>query len=152
MAALGLYGSGTSTGMVTYNSLLQAHVPSHHRGRVSASFDMIWQTGRLLSLGLGGLTADGLGIQAVYLLGGALLLLAGLTGLTGLRSIKTKASGGHSVKSPASRWYMPCPPSGPERPGSAPPPLPELREQWSPRPAQTAAITRAGRLRARRAP
>ena len=41
--------------------------------------------GRLASLGLGGLTADALGIQAVYLLGGVLLLLAGTTGLIGLR-------------------------------------------------------------------
>src|SRR5205823_2367750 len=57
-AALALYGVGTSTGMVTYNSLLQAEVPSQNRGRVFAGFDMIWQTGRLASLGLGGVTAD----------------------------------------------------------------------------------------------
>jgi len=51
MAALGLYGVGTSTGMVTYNSLLQAEVPSNKRGRVFAGYDMIWQTGRLISSG-----------------------------------------------------------------------------------------------------
>ncbi len=84
MTALGLYGIGTSTGMVTYNSLLQAHVPGHLRGRVFAAFDMLWQTGRLASIALGGLTADALGIQAVYLLGGLLLLLAGTTGLARL--------------------------------------------------------------------
>jgi len=84
MAALGLYGVGTSTGMVTYNSLLQAEVPGQNRGRVFAGYDMIWQTGRLASLGLGGLAADALGIQAVYLLGGLLLLLAGTIGLAGL--------------------------------------------------------------------
>ena len=86
MAVLGLYGAGTSTGMVTYNSLLQAEVPSHHRGRVFAGFDMIWQAGRLASIGLGGLIADTLGIQAVYLLGGLLLLLAGSLGLAGLQA------------------------------------------------------------------
>jgi predicted MFS family arabinose efflux permease len=88
MAALGLYGVGTSTGTVTYTSLLQAEVPAPSRGRVFAGFDMIWQTGRLISLGLGGLAADALGIQAVYLLGGALLLLAGSIGLAGLRTLK----------------------------------------------------------------
>jgi MFS family permease len=93
MAALGLYGVGTSTGMVTYNSLLQAEVPGHHRGRMFAGFDMIWQTGRLASLGLGGLTADALGIQAVYVLGGVLLLLAGAIGLAGLRTVKSARSG-----------------------------------------------------------
>jgi MFS family permease len=87
MAALGLYGVGTSTGMVTYNSLLQAEVPAASRGRVFAGFDMIWQAGRLASLGLGGVAADVLGIQAVYLLGGALLLLAGSIGLAGLRTL-----------------------------------------------------------------
>ena len=36
-AALTLYGAGTSTGMVTHSSLLQAEVPAEHRGRVFAS-------------------------------------------------------------------------------------------------------------------
>lgn len=89
MAALGLYGVGTSTGMVTYHSLLQAEIPAPNRGRVFAGFDMIWQTGRLISLGLGGLAADALGIQAVYLLGGSLLLLAGTLGLAGLQALRS---------------------------------------------------------------
>ncbi len=88
MAALGLYGVGTAAGMVTYNSLLQAEVPAQNRGRVFAGFDMIWQTGRLASLGLGGAAANAFGIQAVYLLGGVLLLLAGTIGLAGLRSAR----------------------------------------------------------------
>ena len=49
---------------------------------------MIWQTGRLVSLALGGLAADTLGIQAVYLLGGLLLLSARSIGLAGLRPIE----------------------------------------------------------------
>jgi MFS family permease len=81
MGALVAYGVGTSTGMVTYNSLLQAEVPAPARGRVFASFDLTWQVGRLASLVLGGLAADQLGIQAVYLLGGVLLLAAGTAGL-----------------------------------------------------------------------
>ncbi len=82
IGALAAYGVGTSTGMVTYNSLLQAEVPAPAHGRVFASFDLTWQTGRLASLVLGGLAADQFGIQAVYLLGGALLLAAGTAGLT----------------------------------------------------------------------
>lgn len=84
VTALGLYGIGTSTGMVTYNSLLQAEVPDHARGRVFAGMDMIWQTGRLASILIGALAADTLGIQAVYALGGSLLLIAGTLGLTGM--------------------------------------------------------------------
>jgi MFS family permease len=82
--ALAAYGVGTSTGMVTYNSLLQAEVPAQGRGRVFAAFDMTWQAGRLASLALGGVVADQLGVQAVYVLGGALLLVAGTGGLAGL--------------------------------------------------------------------
>lgn len=73
--------------MVTYNSLLQAEIPAQNRGRVFAGFDMIWQTGRLASIGLGGVTGDALGIQAVYILGGTLLVHAGGIGLAGLRPL-----------------------------------------------------------------
>ena len=75
-AALAVYGLGTSTGAVTFNSMLQATVPDAVRGRVMATFDITWQTGRLASLGIGGLLADQLGIRAVYYLGGVLLILA----------------------------------------------------------------------------
>ncbi len=84
MAALLAYGIGTSTGAVTFNSLLQAETPQPLRGRVFAGFDMLWQTGRLLSLLLGGLLADTLGIRAVYYLGAALLLAAAVLGHAGL--------------------------------------------------------------------
>src|SRR5215217_1446120 len=84
MGALVVYGVGTSTGMVTYNSLLQAEVAPEVRGRVFAGFDLLWQAGRLASLVLGGVAADALGIRAVYYLGGALLLVAGAIGFAGL--------------------------------------------------------------------
>jgi MFS family permease len=84
LGALAVYGVGTSTGMVTYNSLLHAEVPAPARGRVYAAFDMTWQSGRLASLALVGGDADQRGIQAVYLLGGGLLLLAGSLGLVAL--------------------------------------------------------------------
>jgi MFS family permease len=78
--ALAAYGLGTSTGTVTFNALLQAHVPDALRGRVFASFDLLWQSGRLASIALGGLAADRLGIRAVYYLAGLLLLAAALSG------------------------------------------------------------------------
>jgi predicted MFS family arabinose efflux permease len=84
MGALAAYGVGTSTGMVTYNALLQAEVGPEARGRVFAGFDLLWQAGRLTSLALGGVTADALGIRAVYYLGGLLLLVAGTIGFAGL--------------------------------------------------------------------
>jgi hypothetical protein len=40
LAALVTYGLGTSSGAVTFNSLLQAHTPPEARGRVFASFDV----------------------------------------------------------------------------------------------------------------
>lgn len=86
LAALAVYGLGTSTGAVTFNSLLQAHTPAHARGRIFASFDLFWQLGRLVSLLVGGLLAAALGITAVYYLGGALLLLAAGIGWVGLRA------------------------------------------------------------------
>jgi predicted MFS family arabinose efflux permease len=93
MGALGIYGVGTSTGMVTYNSLLQAEVAPEARGRVFAGFDLLWQAGRLTSLVLGGVAADALGIRAVYYLGGVLLLVAGAAGFAGLPQTRERGDG-----------------------------------------------------------
>jgi MFS family permease len=89
VGALGVYGVGTSTGMVTFNSLLQAETTPATRGRVFASFDAIWQLGRLVSLAVGGLLADAVGITAVYYLGGVLLLAAGAAGFARAGTVKT---------------------------------------------------------------
>jgi MFS family permease len=83
--ALLFYGLSTSTGNVTFTSLVQSRVPEDLRGRAFAGFDMLWQTGRLLSLIGGGLLADAVGIRAVYLLGGLLLLTAAAVGAIGAR-------------------------------------------------------------------
>lgn len=78
---LGAYGMSTSTGMVAYQSTLQTAVDADVRGRAFALYDVLWNGARLLSLGLGGILADAVGIQAVYALGGALLLMAATFGL-----------------------------------------------------------------------
>ena len=85
VAASAFYGLGTSTGNVTFATLIQTHVPPELRGRVFSAFDLIWQSMRLVSLLLGGYLANTLGIRAVYYTGGALLLVAALTGLSAAR-------------------------------------------------------------------
>lgn len=74
-AALVICGLSTSTGSVTFSSLVQSRVPEQLRGRAFAGFDVLWQSGRMLSLLGGGLLADAdaVGIRAVCLLGGLLL-------------------------------------------------------------------------------
>jgi len=78
--ALVFYGLSTSAGNVTFSSLIQSRVPEDLRGRAFSGFDVIWQTGRLISLLAGGLLVDLAGVQLVYLLGGALLLTAAAVG------------------------------------------------------------------------
>ena len=80
LTSLGFYGIGTSTGNVTYNTVLQTTTPDRFRGRVFAFYDIVWQTGRLISIGAGGILADQLGIRGVYIMGGLLLLAAGTAG------------------------------------------------------------------------
>ena len=80
LAALGVYGLATNTGGVTFNTLLQQAVPDHSRGRVFAFFDVVWQIGRLASVAVGGVLADGLGVRGVYVVAGVLLLGAGAVG------------------------------------------------------------------------
>lgn len=78
--ALALYGLATNTGGVTFNTLLQRAVSDRTRGRTFAFFDVVWQSGRLSSVALGGLVADWLGVGAVWIIAGVLLLAAGALG------------------------------------------------------------------------
>lgn len=80
---LGAYGMSTSTGMVAYQATLQTAVPADVRGRAFALYDVLWNAARLVSLGLGGLLADAIGIRAVYIVGGLLLLAAAGVGFLG---------------------------------------------------------------------
>ncbi len=92
--ALLFYGLSTSTGNVTFSSLVQSWVPEDLRGRAFAGFDALWQTGRLLSLLGGGLLADAYGIRVVYLLGGVLLMTAAAVG--SLAALNIAPTGGGS--------------------------------------------------------
>jgi MFS family permease len=86
MLILFVYGLNTSTGMVVFSSTVQGVVPDTVRGRVFTLLDVSWNTMRLLSLAVGGLVVDTLGIQPLFWGGGALLALAGVLGLVLLGS------------------------------------------------------------------
>jgi len=81
LVILFVYGLNTSTGMVASTTILQTVIPDRVRGRVFTLLDVTWAAMRLASLGLGGLLADRIGISAVYVVGGLLLVLAGVLGL-----------------------------------------------------------------------
>jgi MFS family permease len=91
-ALLGLYGINTSSGMVAFQTLVQREVPSGIRGRVFALLDVVWQTGRLTSIAIGASLAASIGIRALFVLGGAFLILAGAVGFAGLRGRSRTAS------------------------------------------------------------
>jgi len=81
LVLLFVYGLNTSTGMVVFNSTVQGAVPDDVRGRVFTLLDVTWSAMRLISLGIGGLIVDALGIRELFWGGGGLLALAGILGL-----------------------------------------------------------------------
>lgn len=81
LVLLFVYGLNTSTGMVVFNTTVQGAVPDAVRGRVFTLLDVTWSLMRLVSLALGGVLVDVLGIRPLYWLGGTLLALAGVLGL-----------------------------------------------------------------------
>lgn len=81
LVILFVYGLNTSTGMVVFSSTIQGVVPDKVRGRVFTLLDVTWNAMRLLSLALGGILVDTVGIRPLFWLGGTLLTLAGLLGL-----------------------------------------------------------------------
>ena len=79
-ALLAVYGVNTSTGMVAFQGLVQRRVPESVRGRAFALLDLTWQAGRLVSIAAGSALAGVVGIRAVFIAGGVLLLAAALVG------------------------------------------------------------------------
>ncbi len=76
-----IYGLNASTGVVVFNSTVQGAVPDAVRGRVFTTLDVTWSAMRLLSLALGGVLVDALGVEPLFWVGGTLLALAGALGL-----------------------------------------------------------------------
>ena len=76
-----VYGLNTSAGVVVFNSVVQGAVPDAVRGRVFTLLDVTWHAMRLLSLAVGGLVVDEIGVQPLFWSGGLLLVLAGVLGL-----------------------------------------------------------------------
>lgn len=81
LAILFVYGLSTSAGIVVFNSAIQDAVPEAVRGRIFTLLDVTWQAARLLSLLVGGLMVDHIGVQPLYWGGGVLLILSGFVGL-----------------------------------------------------------------------
>ncbi len=76
-----VYGLNTSTGMVVFSSTVQGAIPDRVRGRVFTLLDVSWNAMRLLSLAVGAIMVDVVGIQPLFWAGGTLLALAGVLGL-----------------------------------------------------------------------
>ena len=76
-----VYGLNTSMGVVVYGATVQGAVPEPVRGRVFTLLDVSWNAMRLLSLVLGGLVVDWLGVRPLFWGSGTLLALAGVLGL-----------------------------------------------------------------------
>ena len=96
LAILFIYGLNTSTGMVVFNSTIQGAIPEAMRGRVFTLLDVSWSAMRLLSLGLGALVVDRVGIEPLYWAGGTLLFLAGALGLGLLGRVRFASEGRRS--------------------------------------------------------
>ncbi len=88
-----IYGLNTSSGMVVYQTWIQRQVPDAMRGRVFTWLDVVWNVMKVISLGIGGVLADRLGVAAVYYLGGTLLVCSGLVGLFSLRDERLMQAG-----------------------------------------------------------
>lgn len=83
-AVLALYGVNTSSGMVSFQRLVQEGVDPELRGRAFALLDGVWQSGRLASIAAGGFAASAFGVRPLYAAGGALLAVAALVGAAAL--------------------------------------------------------------------
>lgn len=83
-AVLALYGVNTSSGMVSFQRLVQDGVDPALRGRAFALLDGVWQSGRLASIAAGGFAASAFGVRPLYGAGGVLLVIAAVVGVVGL--------------------------------------------------------------------
>ncbi|MBI5966224.1 MAG: MFS transporter [Chloroflexi bacterium] len=63
------------------STIIQIAVPDNVRGRTGSANNALITTAQLVSMGLAGVLADMLGARAVFVLGGALIALAGLAAI-----------------------------------------------------------------------
>lgn len=78
---LALYGVNTSSGTVAFQTMVQRDVPPELRGRAFALLDVAWQTSRLISIAVGAGLVTIIGIRWLFVIGGALLVVAGGFGM-----------------------------------------------------------------------
>ncbi len=88
-----IYGLNISSAMVVYQTWVQRQVPDAMRGRVFTWLDVVWNAMKVVSLGLGGYLAERASVEAVYYLGGVMLIIAGLAGLMALRDVRLQRPG-----------------------------------------------------------
>jgi len=88
LVILFVYGLNTSTGMVVFNSTIQGAIPEAMRGRVFTLLDVDWSAFQLASLAVAAVIVDRLGVEPLYWIGGTLLVVAGLLGLTLFRETR----------------------------------------------------------------
>jgi len=63
---------------ISIDTLLQKHVPNQVMGRTFASMDILTQICQLVSMGLGSMLADVIGVRMIYILGSVIILLTGV--------------------------------------------------------------------------
>jgi hypothetical protein len=64
-----------------FNSTVRGRCARRSAGRVFTLLDVTWSAMRLVSLALGGVLVDTMGIQPLFWTGGSLLAIAGVLGL-----------------------------------------------------------------------
>ena len=60
---------------ISINTLLQTHVPNEVMGRTFSSMGILIQVCQLISMGVGGILSDIMGVRMVYVLGSVIILL-----------------------------------------------------------------------------
>jgi len=89
---IALFLAGLSIPPITASvmTIIQTRVPDEMRGRTSAANNALMTGAQLISMAAAGLLADALGVKVVFLLSGAIVMLAGIVAAFIFRS-KTSA-------------------------------------------------------------
>lgn len=74
---------------ISINTLLQTRVPNEVMGRTFASMGILIQVCQLISMGVGGILSDIIGVRMIYILGSAIILLTAVSSFKFLSFPKT---------------------------------------------------------------